>query len=551
VGDGSDSYEQRTFEAVRDTLLDVLPVGVFFADATGSCIFVNDRFCEITRKPREQLLGRGYEDSVHPEDRADMFPRWREAVEVGRFGGGEIRFVDGDDTTVWASIQVAPIIVEGATTGFLATALDVTARRSLEQDRDDQEVFLHAIRDRAPIGICLVAPDGTAVSANQRMVEILGSDPTGRNLVDFVYPDDLEIAVNTSVQAIMEERTDYQFSVRFPRPDGSLRHADVHCQAVLDGAGAIRSSLIAVVDITDIVDARRESERYSEMLAALTDFVALCDPRGEVIYLNRVAEIHERDLPVVGKRKLADFFDASSRGRLVSEGWSDLLEHGLWQGELTLACAPGITTPVSVSLTANEHADGERTVSVVARDITDIKAAQKALEIQATHDPLTGLPNRALLFDRVENALERNVRSDRPVVLMFVDLDGFKQVNDQYGHDVGDEVLRGVASRLLDVVRLGDTVARIGGDEFVVLSEGMPEPDVALGVAERIVYRITEPFAVGGALASIGASVGVAFAGPMSTVSGIVKQADLAVYEAKRTGKGRVVVFDEGLRRSA
>ena len=120
-----------------------------------------------------------------------------------------------------------------------------------------------------------------------------------------------------------------------------------------------------------------------------------------------------------------------------------------------------------------------------------------------------------------------------------------------YGHDAGDEVLRGVATRLLDVVRSGDTVARIGGDEFVVLSEGLDDASLAHPIAQRIVERLTEPFAVNGAIASIGASVGLAIATPTSSVEGIVKQADLAVYEAKRTGKGRVVVFDEALRRAS
>ncbi len=539
------------FASVRDSLLDVLPVGVFYADANGECIFVNDRFCEITGHQKERLLGRGYEEVVHPVDRDRLWPQWQEAVQAGSFGGGELRFVVGDAEYSWASIQVAPTIVDGVTTGFLATALDVTEQRSLRHAQAENEVFLRAIRDGAPIGICLVDPVGTALSANQRMVEILGADPTGRNLMEFVYPDDLEIAVETSINAISELRTAYQFSVRFPRPDGSLRYAEVHCQAVIGDDGVIRSSVIAAVDNTDIIVARRESERYAEMLAALTDFVALCDPSGVVTYLNRAAEIQGRDLPQIGPRRIGDFFDTASRGKLAAEAWSEVVGGGFWQGELTLAPSPAISVPVSVSLTAHEHADGDHTVSVVARDISDIKAAQRALEIQATHDSLTGLPNRALLFDRVENALERNTRGGQQVVLMFVDLDGFKQVNDNLGHDAGDEVLRGVASRLLDVVRGGDTVARIGGDEFVVLSEGLPDAAKAGDVAARIVQRVNEPFAVSGTLARIGASVGVAIATADSTVAGIVKQADLAVYEAKRTGKGRFVVYDEALRRAS
>jgi diguanylate cyclase (GGDEF)-like protein/PAS domain S-box-containing protein len=538
------------YVALRQALLGIVPAGIFWADATGSCTYVNDQFCEITGRARDELLGFGYLDAIHLDDRDRLLPEWRTAIERGEQPGDRLRFTTARDD-VWASIRIAPVAVRGHVLGYLATAQDLTPQIESEQIRRESEVFLRAINDRAPIGICMVDIDGTALTANPRAVEILGSDPTGRNLVDFVLPEDLEIAMNTSIDALSEGRTDYGFSVRFPRPDGTIRWADVHCQAILDDDGEHVSSVIAVIDTTDVVEARRDSERYAELLAALTDFVALCDPSGRVTYLNRVAEINAREIPIVGIRRLSDFFDTTSRGRLASEAWPEVITSGFWQGELTLALAPGITTAVSVSLAAHDHADGERTVSVVARDIADIKAAQRALEVQATHDPLTGLPNRALLFDRVSHALERSRRSELPVVLMFVDLDGFKEVNDQHGHDAGDEVLRGVSSRLLDVVRVGDTVARIGGDEFVILSEGLPDQDVALRIAERIVERVTEPFGVAGSLASIGASVGVAFAGPASTVAGLVKQADVAVYEAKRTGKGRVVVFDDGLRRSA
>jgi diguanylate cyclase (GGDEF)-like protein/PAS domain S-box-containing protein len=540
----------RRYSAIRDALLEIVPAGVFWADAEGSCVFVNDRFCDITRRSREELLGFGYRDAVHPEDLDRLFPVWQAAVEAGEQTGDQLRFVlPGHE--VWASISLAPVAAEGVLIGYLATAVDVTDRYDAERLRRESEALLRAMNDRAPIGVCLVDEIGTAVTANPRMVEILGTDPSGRNLVEFVYAEDVDIAVNTAIEALNEGRADYSFAVRFVRPDGQIRHADVHCRALVANNGPESSSVIAVIDTTEAIEARRESERFAELLAALTDFVALCDPSGCVTYLNRVAQINARDLPLVGTRRLADFFDPPSRGRLASEAWPEVITTGFWQGELTLSFGPALVTPVSVSLAAHDHDDGERTVSVVARDISDIKNAQRALEVQATHDPLTGLPNRALLFDRVGTAIDRAQRGEHSLVLMFVDLDGFKVVNDQYGHDAGDEVLRGVASRLLDVVRTADTVARIGGDEFVVLSEGLDDPAVAIDIARRIVRRVSEPFAISGALASIGASVGVAFGRRSSTTPGLVKQADLAVYEAKRTGRGRVVVYDDALRRTA
>jgi len=546
-----ESYAYRVYEAIRDTMLDLVPAGIFWADPIGSCTYVNRQFCAITGHTEDELLGFGYRDAIHADDLERLYPKWRADIAAGRRAEADLRFIPSDDEQTWAAVRIAPVVVEGTLIGYLATAQDLSEQVASDQLRRESEAFLRAINDGAPIGICMVDSEGTALNANPQLVEIMGLDPTGRNLLEFVLPDDVEHAVSTSVAAIEAGRRNYHFSIRFVRPDGTIRWVDVHIQAMLDEQGEFANSVIGAIDTTEAVETRRASERYAELLEALTDFVALCDPGGRVLYLNRKAQIQTRDVPVIGPRRLGDFFDAASRGRLTSEGWPEVMASGQWHGELTLACAPGITVPVSVSLQMHDHPDGERSVSVQARDISDIKAAQQALVLQATHDALTGLPNRALLFDRAGHAIERAHRGERSVVLMFVDLDGFKDVNDRYGHDVGDEVLRVVASRLVEVVRLGDTVARIGGDEFVVLCEGLPDPEVTLDIADRIVQRVKEPFAVEAALASIGASVGVAFGDSMSSVEGLVKQADLAVYAAKRTGKGRVVVYNETLRRTA
>ena len=544
-GGPDDRRARRVRSALREALFEIAPVGLMFVNELGECERVNETFCEITGRRPDEVYGHAYLTVLHPDDHALMMTHWRASVARHERTGGDVRFVRPDDSIAPVSVQIAPLLVDNDVVGYLVTVVDMSERYEHDRQLRDSETFLRAINDRAPIGICMIDPLGTALNANPRLVEILGVDPTGRNLTEFVVDEDLDHAVTTSMEAVAAGRVDYDFSVRFFRPDGSLRTSHVHAHALLDDDGDLSNSVIAVIDTTDEVEARQRSERYAELLAALTDFVALCDEAGRITFLNRVAEIHGDALsPKAGSRRLADFFDAASRGRLAAEAWPEVIAHGFWQGELTLAGPRGISVPASVSLAVHRHDEGDRSVSVVARDITDFKNAQRALEVQATHDPLTGLPNRALLFDRVAHAIERGTREVSNVVLMFVDLDGFKRVNDTHGHDAGDEVLRGVATRLLDVVRLGDTVARIGGDEFVVLCESLPDTEVTFSIASRIVERLSEPFGVGAELARIGASVGVAFGDASATVAGLVKRADLAVYEAKRMGRGCVVTHD-------
>ena len=179
--------------------------------------------------------------------------------------------------------------------------------------------------------------------------------------------------------------------------------------------------------------------------------------------------------------------------------------------------------------------------------------AQHDLAYQAAHDALTGLPNRADALHQIELALSRAQRSGDLLGLLFVDLDGFKAVNDMFGHRGGDEVLRVVAARLGDVVRGGDMVARLGGDEFVVLLENVDSETSALHIAQRVITEISRPIPLGGArehAVRVGASVGMAISQDGSTDGGrLLHDADTAVYRAKTSGRGRVEIFDESLRR--
>ncbi len=198
----------------------------------------------------------------------------------------------------------------------------------------------------------------------------------------------------------------------------------------------------------------------------------------------------------------------------------------------------------------------------VLRDITDVVQAEEQLSHDALHDRLTGLPNRALLLDRLEAALSRSAREGVEFAVLYCDLDGFKEVNDTAGHAAGDAVLIETAARLQHVVRAGDTIARVGGDEFVLILEpwsrhdgdtqdGPAAPDVAdvqaltVGVARRIVDALRAPYDVSGAVHEISVSIGITYptaTAPDLSADSVMQAADAAMYEAKRMGKNRFTV---------
>jgi diguanylate cyclase (GGDEF)-like protein/PAS domain S-box-containing protein len=188
--------------------------------------------------------------------------------------------------------------------------------------------------------------------------------------------------------------------------------------------------------------------------------------------------------------------------------------------------------------------DGDTWYAAV-KDVTD----RLWLERQALHDPLTRLPNRVLLMDRACQALARLHRSEGVVAMLFIDLDKFKAVNDNLGHDVGDRLLVSVSARLADLMRDSDTVARLGGDEFVVLAEDIDGEGEALALGERILEALERPFPLGTAEVAMLASVGVSVSrSPDTDPDSMLREADLAMYRAKGAGGRRLEIFDERLR---
>lgn len=227
--------------------------------------------------------------------------------------------------------------------------------------------------------------------------------------------------------------------------------------------------------------------------------------------------------------------------------WRSLLDTGQWQGELWNRNKAGelFATRLNISAICNEGGELRYYLGIIA-DITATKLVQVELEKNANHDALTGLPNRILLMDRLHQAMAQAQRTRLLLAICYLDLDGFKPINDSHGHAAGDQVLIEVARRLNGSVRVGDTVARIGGDEFVLLLWGLddlPECDKTLS---RVISDISSPIALNDWQAQLSVSVGVSIFpddGVDSTT--LIAQADSAMYRAKLAGGNRWRYFNE------
>jgi diguanylate cyclase (GGDEF)-like protein len=208
----------------------------------------------------------------------------------------------------------------------------------------------------------------------------------------------------------------------------------------------------------------------------------------------------------------------------------------------------GRAFPGHCTLTPAPATDGSWVVVLAFHDDSGRRDFVEELEHLAAHDTLTGLPNRLLLVDRLHQAVARAARNLSALAVLFCDLDGFKAVNDDHGHEAGDHVLVEVAQRLRRSVRPADTVARFGGDEFVVLCEELADADAARSLADRMLAALEGPFALDGSEVSLSSSIGIAFApAPGPAPEDLLRAADRAMYQAKQAGPGRVALSTPGV----
>lgn len=296
---------------------------------------------------------------------------------------------------------------------------------------------------------------------------------------------------------------------------------------------------------------RRGQDRLAAMVEHSSDIVLLVDERGHMQYASPglLATLGHRPTDWVG-RPMADLVAAEDTAAAEAElrRAVELGPQGVVQFEASLVRVDGQRRLVEATVANLLGGDAVDGVVVTLRDVTEQRDLERRLSHRAFHDELTGLANRALFLDRMDHALRVARPDSDPVVVLFVDLDDFKAVNDRYGHGVGDRLLSTIAERIRACVGDGDTPARLGGDEFAVLLEDRGGVDRALDVAEDLLAALYQPVDIGDVELLVHGSVGVAVAAPGMSTSSLLRDADLAMYEAKRAGKGQIKIFDPAMR---
>lgn len=394
--------------------------------------------------------------------------------------------------------------------------------------------------------------------------EILGLDPARgpiplHEYQALIHPDDAENVLKNRAKALAGGPP-FHMQHRIIRPDHTVRWISSHGFVRRDAQGRAVTYYGAVQDITELKIAELEAlateNRFRLLFENSLDGVLQVTMDGGILLANAAASkifgLGETELKQTGRAGLADLNDPRLYDFLKTRD-----ERGYASGQLTMVRGNGERFEAEVSSSVYVDATQIRCASVVIRDVTERIAQEKQIHDLAFFDPLTALPNRRLLMDRLAMYLAAVGRHSEVGALMFVDLDNFKNVNDARGHATGDALLKLVAHRLAELIRTEDTVARLGGDEFVIVlpriagdrASGMRN---ALVAAEKLHALLTEPFLVDAHSYGVGCSIGVTlFSHPDQTTDDLLREADTAMYRAKSTGRNRIVFYETAMQYEA
>jgi diguanylate cyclase (GGDEF)-like protein/PAS domain S-box-containing protein len=538
----------------RALLFNALPTPVWCADRRGECSFVNQAWEDYTGRSAEHERGTRWLDSVHPDDRHRVAREWDEGLGLRRPLDTQYRLLRGDGSYGWVHHSAVPINDEmGRLTGYLGTCNDITEQRAAELKALAKEQEIRMLADNVPVLIAYFdRKELRCRFANKAYANTFGWDEDsilGRTVEEVIGSEGYREIAPHIERVLRGENVTYERIVR--NPQGEERILEVNLRPQNGEAGRALAAFVLIHDITRhrrAEQAVRESEERLRMFSEATQVGIVFHDEG------RVTDCNEALLRLTGYRQ--DELVGSEIIQYVApehrEAALDVVRKGLEHAyESEVIARDGSRIPVEFEGRTLPFNGKLYRLSVV-RDIRRRRASQARIDFMAHHDLLTGLPNRALLLDRLEFVLATARRRGTQAAILFIDLDNFKTVNDSLGHAAGDALLRIIADRIPAALREVDVVSRHGGDEFLVVLPDLEDDRASVAVAEKLLAAISEPMELEGQRISVSPSIGISlFPRDGDNADTLIKNADAAMYLAKERGRSNYQFFNERLAESA
>ena len=551
---------QKSEEKYR-VIFDYAPVGIYQSARDGRIVTANLTLARMLGYDSiEELLTKNLERDVYYDarQREELIRRFE---PYGYANNVELLWRRKDGSAIWVQLNAHSIRSGHGAVSFEGFVYDVTERKRAAESIAAADLQRKAILDSATrVSIIATDPDGTITVFNSGAERLLGYRAEAmigdRSLLDLHLPE--ELAHHASglslefrrpiggfdvlvMRAALEDVEEREWT--YMRSNGETITVAVSVTALRDEEGAITGFLHVGTDVTERKRAEEMLRRQSAAITASMDGIGILDQRLDFTYVNdSLAKLFGYHKPpeLLGK-SLCDLYEPHEQVRIITSIMPVVQQRGRWRGEATGLRRDGGSFPQEISLTA---ISGDGIVCVV-RDITERTYAEEQIKHLAYHDALTNLPNRLLFKDRVTVALSHAQRERTPLAVLFLDLDRFKVINDSLGHNIGDQLLQAVSSRVQTCVRDSDTVARLGGDEFTILLPHLHRSEDAAPVAQKIIEAIRHPFTIEGRELYITTSIGISlFPEDGTDAEALIKNADTAMYQAKEVGRDNYQLFN-------
>jgi diguanylate cyclase (GGDEF)-like protein/PAS domain S-box-containing protein len=548
----SESAQRMQYEAT--------PAMLYSIDALGALRNVSNLFAETLGYARAEMLGRKPTDFMTPESARHalqtVFPEFLRTGSIRNVAYQLVRR-DGEVMDVLISAELERD-AQGKPLRSLSCVKDVTERlamgRALEQERQQlaqSEAHLRSVINSVPALIAYVDAQQRYVYVNQQYQERfapLQHDLIGSTVQEILGPERYAVASPMIEEALQGQPQSYDW-----QPFANVWQ-QVNYLPTRDPQGRVNGYYVLG---TDISERKRHEMLQREATAVFENSyegIMVANAEGLVTRVNsaftRITGYTQDEVVGQSPRMLSS---GRHDARFYAEFWHSLNSVGVWRGEIWNRRKNGDLFAVLQSVAVVRDAKGAvlHYVSVFA-DISQIKAHEAELDKVANYDSLTHLPNRRLLSDRLKQALVRSDRTGKSTAICFLDLDGFKSINDQLGHAVGDQVLVGVAHHLSAVLRADDTLARLGGDEFVLLLSEIATTEECAQILDRVLDAARLAIEADGHVIGVSASIGVSlYPSDNSDPDLLLRHADMAMYLAKQAGKDRYQLFDTEIDRVA
>lgn len=529
-----------------DALLEGSTDAIFLKDTAGRYMLANHATCNFVGRPSSAILGLDDRALFPANDAVAMMEEDRRMLDAGR----PLTYEDEVDTPggqrTFLTTKGPVRDGKGRIIGLFGIARDITPRKLAEAAVRDSEARYRALFEAHPNPMWVFdAETLDFLAVNDAMVAQYGYSRG-------------ELLTMTAAQIRAPEEVPHLLATITPLPPG-IHHAGIWRHRHKNGGemlmeitfhaldfGNRRAVAVMANNVTERVRVEVESALTAKVLEQGSEGIIICNAQRVILTVNRALcettgysaeELIGSNPRVLGSNRHDRAF--------YRQMWAEVEQHGSWEGEVWNQRKNGEVYPERLSISTLRNAEGEVTHYVgIASDLSEAKATEAHIRHLAQHDALTGLPNRSLLQDRVQQAISVAQRHRHSVALLFLDVDRFKNVNDSLGHQIGDQLLIMIAERLKAELRAEDTVSRLGGDDFVVL---LPDThaDGAAHVADKLLRSLGKPLQAGETELLITASIGIAVhPANGDTVEALLQSADSAMYRAKEGGRNTFRFFN-------